>query len=112
MELFHIPSRVWVTASFIAGRCEYGSQSTSRGPGSLRRATSVIARYRIGADACSSSQLTGNESGSGEGVVIVGDNSAAVPGAVTNGARYVGAGLRRRRAHEPPIARKNSTFSR
>jgi hypothetical protein len=66
-----------------------------------------MARYRIGADACSSSQVTGKVSGSGAGAaIIVGGNSAAVPGAVTSSAQHVeGTGLRSRQSHEPPTAR-------
>src|SRR5712691_11911525 len=72
----------------MAGRCEYGSQSNSGDVGSAARATSVIDRYLIGVDACSSSQLNGKESGSGAGVGIVGAGSATVLGAVTSGARH------------------------
>ena len=59
-----------------------------RGDGSVIRATSAIALYFIGAAACSSSQLRGNESGSATGVEIEGIDSAAALGAVTIGARY------------------------
>jgi len=42
----------------------------------------------MGADACSSSQLNGKETGSGADAVIVGAGSKAVLGAVTGGARH------------------------
>src|SRR5687768_12911420 len=99
IELFQVPSRCWVAANLIAGRWEYGSQSRLFGDGSAIRATSAIALYFIGAAACSSSQLRGNESGSATGVVIEEIDSAAALGAVTIGARYEnmagGAGPRR-----------------
>ena len=88
MEWFHIPSRLCVTASLIAGRCDSGRDSISAAGGSLRRATSFIALYLIGAEACSKTQLRGNESGSAAGAGIVGANSGVIVGAVTSGARH------------------------
>jgi hypothetical protein len=86
---------------------------TSGDRGSERRLTSPSARYLIGAEACSTSQLTGNESCSGAVAGIVGDSSAAVPGAVTSDVLDVGgtglpAGGLRRAADS---AGKNSGFS-
>src|SRR3954471_9955365 len=113
MELFQVPSRDWVTASLIAGRWEYGSQSTSRDPGSASRVISPSARYLIGAEACSTSQLTGKESCSGAVVGSVGSSSAAVPGAVTSyvldveGTGHPASGLMR----AADSAGKNSRFS-
>jgi hypothetical protein len=112
-ERFHMPSRFWVTASLMAGRCEYGSQSIPETGASAGRATSTSARYLIGAAACSSSQLNGKVSCSGAGVGIVVASSAVLLGTVKSGTRRrKPASLRSRRAHEPAAsAGKNSRFS-
>jgi hypothetical protein len=69
----------------MAGRCEYGSHATSGDDRSAVRAISVIARYLIGADACSRSQLNGKVSDSVLGVDIGRANSVLVLGTVTSG---------------------------
>src|SRR5450756_356580 len=108
-----MPSRDCVTASLMAGRCEYGSQSKSGEAGSAARAASVIARYLIGADACSSSQLNGKEMGSGTGAVNVGAGSAVILDAVTGGARHAERSDTQSRQAEGAAgsAGKNSTIS-
>src|SRR5437762_8478384 len=108
-----MPSLVCVTASLSAGRREYGSQETSGEEGAARPAISVIARYLIGAEACSRSQLNGKVSGSATGVDVGRASSVLVLGAVTSGygrgrrlAFFVG-----RPAHVPAVsAGKNSRF--
>src|SRR2546423_9719482 len=50
-------------------------------------ATSVMARYLMGSEACSFSQLSGKKSGSADGGVIGDASSGVVPGTVTGGAQ-------------------------
>src|ERR1043166_8508478 len=77
MEWFQVPSGCCVTANVSAGRCVNGRDATwsLTLPDSL--ATSVIARYLMGADACSISQMSGNRIG-GDGGAVTGVSGVAV----------------------------------
>ena len=82
----HVPSAACCIASVSAGRCVKGSADTCSVSAGVRRATSVSARYWIGAAAFRSSQSSGNRTGLGGGGagavagVVTGDGGTAADG--------------------------------
>jgi hypothetical protein len=79
IEWFHVPSVACISPNVRAGRNVKGRAAISWLAGAPSFTTSVRARYRIGAAACSISQVTGNRT-AGDGGAGAGVNGEAEAG--------------------------------